>query len=406
MYRCRAISLIAGVLIAHGCLCQTDLNSIQVEEKSYQLYLNKEWNGLIDFGKVAIDSGVDYFYLRLRLGIAYYETDRYRLAEAQFRKALEFNSQDDISREYQYYSLLYSEQYDEARRCAVEMSDALKKKLHVSEWKATNMVFMEGGPKIPSTSTQFGTAVYVHGGLNHSISNKISLTHAITYYGQNLVEGSFSQIQYYINGSIPLKNGWLISPTFQYVERSLSSTSTTPGPKGPGPPKPPQTIQSTTSSSAWVGSVSLAKRFGYADVSLASVISNVEGYSQFIEQATLTIYPLANSRLSLGAFGYYHWGTTYLGEFAINPFISFRPARKLYLQANYFRNNNVNIIERNGYIVNNSPDVTSSRWSVVADLSILKKTSFYGLFIFENKANVITGNYTYSTFILGLKHIF
>ena len=61
---------------------QDTINSATVEQKSYQLYLDKKWPELIKFGNKAIHLGYDYFYLQMRIGIAYYEKKNYSLNES------------------------------------------------------------------------------------------------------------------------------------------------------------------------------------------------------------------------------------------------------------------------------------------------------------------------------------
>ena len=96
-------------------IAQDTLNSAIVEQKSYQLYLDKNWNELIKFGNRAINSGFDYYYLQIRIGIAYFEKKNYSLAENHFKKVLQFNSDDELAQEYLYYCFIYNGRNEEAR---------------------------------------------------------------------------------------------------------------------------------------------------------------------------------------------------------------------------------------------------------------------------------------------------
>ena len=53
-------------------MAQETMYSESIEQKSYQLYLDKKWDELICVGNNAIKNDMDYFYLRMRIGIAYY----------------------------------------------------------------------------------------------------------------------------------------------------------------------------------------------------------------------------------------------------------------------------------------------------------------------------------------------
>jgi len=65
---------------------------------TYQQYLSSDWKALLQTGKSMLKQKQDYYYLRMRMGIAAMEIRNYSLAEHHFRKALEFNpySQDAL----------------------------------------------------------------------------------------------------------------------------------------------------------------------------------------------------------------------------------------------------------------------------------------------------------------------
>lgn len=67
-------------------ISQDTLNAAFIEQKSFQLYVEKNWNELIKFGNQALKSGIDYYYLQIRLGIAYYEEKIMRLLKLILKK--------------------------------------------------------------------------------------------------------------------------------------------------------------------------------------------------------------------------------------------------------------------------------------------------------------------------------
>src|SRR5581483_35870 len=74
---------------------QDTLNSLIVEQKTLQLYNDKNWLELINYGNKALKKGYDYFYMQMRIGIAYYEKKNYCDAESHFKKALQFSTGDE-----------------------------------------------------------------------------------------------------------------------------------------------------------------------------------------------------------------------------------------------------------------------------------------------------------------------
>jgi len=53
----------------------------EVDSVSYSLYSSQKWEKLCQYGEQAIFKNIDFYYLRYRLGIAYYELQKYRAAK-------------------------------------------------------------------------------------------------------------------------------------------------------------------------------------------------------------------------------------------------------------------------------------------------------------------------------------
>ena len=77
-----------------------------VDETTFRLYEEKKWDSLIVVGKQALKDDIDYYFLRMRLGIAFYSIKLYNLAIEHFQKALAFNSQNAVT--WDYFCLLYT----------------------------------------------------------------------------------------------------------------------------------------------------------------------------------------------------------------------------------------------------------------------------------------------------------
>ena len=100
----------------------------EVDSTTYQLYLDKSWDELIHVGKDAVKKDIDYYFLRMRIGIAYYEKNNYKSAQSHFRKALEFNTGDPVASEYLYYAYLFGGQTQQAALLYREFPESLKMK--------------------------------------------------------------------------------------------------------------------------------------------------------------------------------------------------------------------------------------------------------------------------------------
>ena len=409
-------------------IAQDTLNSAIVEQKSYQLYLDKNWNELIKFGNRAINSGFDYYYLQIRIGIAYFEKKNYSLAENHFKKVLQFNSDDELAQEYLYYCFIYNGRNEEARMLSRLFKSDLAEKVGTNKQSKIGFVLLEGGTKLSdspnyyndstkSKSNYFNPAVYLQLGLNQFVKNRYSIFHSVTYYKQVSFLGDARQIQYYIKTSIPVKNNWLISPAIHLIhsnfitETVLTTTTTAPGPNPPpgSPPKPiiTNTTNSTYSSksNAIVGSLAVQKTVNKFTISIGTSVSNIANKTQLIHSGFVSYSVFGNSKLVLGCTGYAHtidnYSTTYA---AVAPFLYVQPLKRLSVKASYFTNSGKNLVEDIGYLVNNSFDLTSSRLSILASLYLSKHVSFYGLYQFENKTESTQKfNYQYNVIVGGLK---
>ncbi len=297
---------------------QDTLNTAFVEKQSYKLYLDKNWNELIKFGNKAIKNDFDYYYLRFRLGTAYFEQKKYLLASTQFQRALKFYSGDNLSKEYLYYCYIYTGRYDDARVLSKSFDNNLAQKTGTDKQSSLSFIQLEGGIKqsdkanyphlnshnddthkndLINDTSIYKNVTYFQLGLGHYIKNRISLFHAFTYFSQenthsknetftNDIQNTplfgndtikfkstdkTTQFQYYLNANIPLKNNWNISPAFHFIHKNVSSqVDTSSAIKHPAIAEESISSNSKTSTSKenyYIGSISIQKnvnRFSFA----------------------------------------------------------------------------------------------------------------------------------------------
>jgi hypothetical protein len=98
-----------------------------VDSETYSLYLANDWEGVIRVGKDALNQGMDFYYLRVRLGIAFFERQNYQEAAFHFEKAREVSREEEYVEEYLYYAYLWSGRKAQARLLAQGFSAELKK---------------------------------------------------------------------------------------------------------------------------------------------------------------------------------------------------------------------------------------------------------------------------------------
>lgn len=87
-----------------------------VDRLTYRYFLERKWDSVIITGKQALHDDIDYYYLRVRLGIAYFERTDYFPAAVHLEKARGFNNGDDYVADYLYQAYIYTNRPDEASR--------------------------------------------------------------------------------------------------------------------------------------------------------------------------------------------------------------------------------------------------------------------------------------------------
>jgi hypothetical protein len=270
--RILVIILLLTPLLTHA---QNKLDFAALDRKTFELYQQENWNDLIRLGKLGLKSGKDYYYLRARLGVAYFMKGQYFFAASQFRKSLSFSQESSFSNEYLYYSLLYSGQTNESEKQKAKLLPSVKSKLNKT--KFLKSLYFETGPAFSNSyddrgqrnlmgragiygeSNLYGNNYYVHLGLNFNLPrgmtwyigysylmqekrNDIQFTttnlnrvNTVYYdwgyeyiYARQVIASEIEYTYYihqnelYSNLVIPIGDGWRIIPAFHLIHDSYS----------------------------------------------------------------------------------------------------------------------------------------------------------------------------------------
>jgi hypothetical protein len=166
----------------------------EVDRTSYEASLDKNWKKVIEIGEGAQAKGIDFYYLRLRKGIAYDNLGKYNRSDLEYRKANAFFPVDTLTYWYRYVALINSGRESEARVLSSKMTSWQR---GYSGYKQTrlNLVSLEGGGLIgdaPESTLenqgqvylkqkQQGNLVFVSGLVNAWLGNRINLTFGYLY---------------------------------------------------------------------------------------------------------------------------------------------------------------------------------------------------------------------------------
>lgn len=154
---------------------------------SYSYLINKDWDRVISIGNKALDSKIDYYYLRMRMGIAAYNKKYYPMAASHFRKALKFNFDDKSSQLYLKSIYQNMGEYSMAKRIKLISDERNKKKSPIDDIyvgygykfsnnfrKNDNYITDSIGDTLNGSATLIGDKQVIYGGLGINISPTVS----------------------------------------------------------------------------------------------------------------------------------------------------------------------------------------------------------------------------------------
>jgi hypothetical protein len=190
------------LIIAKVANSATKLDFRTVDELTYRYYNEQKWDSVIGIGKKALRQDIDYYYLRVRMGISYFEKREYFPAVTHLKKAREFNSGDPVITDYLYRSYLYSNHYEEAELLKASMPKD-PKGTQYSTSRFVDQIHFEGGYTLSSDNSPknisdlmgkdsiygeqdlYGNSLYSNLGLKLKISKRVCLSLAYSYLNFN-----------------------------------------------------------------------------------------------------------------------------------------------------------------------------------------------------------------------------
>ena len=163
--------VLAFLLMNLGLSAQTSFK--ELDALTYNLYLNSEWERLLEVGDSLIESGTDYYYLRLRMGLAHYFLNQPLLAIPHLKRANDFNAAEELALEHLYYCYFQTQQYGQALRVIQKTTPYLQDKVGVSKGKIVPAVAVRGGIK-GSTSEYIPPAFELDADFNFTLFKKVN----------------------------------------------------------------------------------------------------------------------------------------------------------------------------------------------------------------------------------------
>jgi len=399
LHKRRLIILLLFVLLTASVSAQVDEKTKKIDSTTYNLYILAKWSDLIDAGTAALDEGIDFYFLRMRIGIAYYNRKNYMSAIGHFEQALEYSPREPAALEYLYWSYIFSGREKEARVLASGMTDELRKTIGAGRNNFVGGFYTEVGITFTGDSKNTrgnpGSDTTIYSGqksggksayfsFNLELSpwkrmtvflgyNYLDIT-SDKYFGstgnsQESFKVSTKQNEYYLNTGIYAGAGFIVNGIFHYLNINVGDVSADANAVNSN------TVFKKTSTSLnnYVGMISIGKSAGCFNLTLGSSYSNLNKAKQIQNNFTVVYYPLGNLDLySVSDFVVHSEkqdpagksSSKFLTRGIVNQKIGFKVLDRLWLEAFYMFGNAVNYHENNAFVVFNSSDIMSDRFGV------------------------------------------
>jgi hypothetical protein len=352
-----AVIAFPGILFAQG-----DFKTL--DQRTYDFYIKGDYTNLKKNADSLLAGGIDYYYLRMRLGLTAFNNKLYSEASKNLTRALEFNSLDTISNEYIYYCYILSGREADASlyllSLAPEKMSYSLKKIKKPGLKSFFAGYGFSGSDIflyTSNARSYETiknTFTLNAGFNAYLLKRFKTTIVYTnlrktgtrysslYTGG--IDMNFTQNQVYGKLAVNFFPGWELSG-FSYVAFFSENTLLRI------PPYESLTKQTRTEYTAGAG---LAKNGWKVRTGINFSLSNFSGSDQKRGEAYLTFLPSGNLNLYLTSGGMLqndkNWGTTW----QVNEELGLKLFRYIWLESGIIFGNSFLYARNQGYFINNS----------------------------------------------------
>lgn len=185
--RIHAIVITLAIVFSCNQLHAQDSLSVDyIDQQTYQLYLNENWDQLINAGNKAIERGIDFTYLRLRMGYAAVQKKNYSEALKHYQYILNKDKYNQTARYYVWYCREYLNQSDASIYNASYFSKETLGSEKLSKYKI-NSVGIESSFKT-TNSTNRGNSFYNSIHLKTQLGWRLSMSQSVGNFNQTINE--------------------------------------------------------------------------------------------------------------------------------------------------------------------------------------------------------------------------
>ncbi len=131
-----------------------------VDSASYVCFSKGKHKELVSLTKRALSEGIDSYYLRVRIGVSYFNKNEFYLAAIHLRKALEFYPSDMYTKEFLFYAYLYMENMEEAKLIIAKMPISYQD-FYTKQIKLQKSFVFESGYQFTNYSNKQDSSIFL-----------------------------------------------------------------------------------------------------------------------------------------------------------------------------------------------------------------------------------------------------
>lgn len=206
---------------------------VHTDSLTYNLYLAGKWDELVDEGESAISSGIDYKFLRQRLGYAYFMKGDYFKASEHLEKALVYDIFDQFTLEYLWLSYRYSGKEDYTGTLEVKMFPGLRKELSIRRYSPVSDASLEYNYKFSGSGFR-SNGRYFRAGFGTKLGFRAYFDQSFSGYSQSISVNftssspvfTIKQPEYYAGLRVNVHNKLILRSAYHYINTHLGSSIT------------------------------------------------------------------------------------------------------------------------------------------------------------------------------------
>ena len=290
---------------------KSTLSMKHVDSTTYSLYLKQDWKSIIALGKQARFGGIDFYYLKVRMGIAYFKENKMFSAIQLLEEAYTMDSNNVVVQDYLYWAYRYSGLIMESRLFYSKMTDTQKDKIKLNLPFVSDVSFNilatynldYNEMLLTDANSEIGDFRFIRKNqqmfllrMSHPLIKRINLFHEFTLIPTTSVQQENvggvlenktykgTEFRYYADVTVSLGNRWYLDSYLNIIsgkydnlnDANISSSS-----------------KITYTDLVFGGSLTKASYFIRNSINVS--VSDLNGFSQFQAGYSLSLYPLGST---------------------------------------------------------------------------------------------------------------